>query len=208
MKNEMPKSSNVVWNTSSVSLAAREKKLKYTIHVFWFTGLSGAGKSTLTVNLERLLFEKGIMVARLDGDNIRYGLNGDLGFSEDDRTENIRRIGHVSKLFYDHGIITLCSFVSPFRKDRDFVRKLFPTGRFHEIYTACTIAECIKRDPKGLYKKALAGIIQGYTGISSPYEEPLAPELVLHTDENSLENNIESIYAYIIDTIIQTGKER
>jgi adenylylsulfate kinase len=151
----------------------------------WFTGLSGSGKSTIAVEVEKRLWDRGIHAFVLDGDNVRHGLNKDLGFSPEDRTENIRRIGEVAKLFTHAGIITLTAFISPYRADRDQVRALMDPGDFIETYVDCALDVCEQRDPKGLYKKARAGQIPEFTGISAPYEAPLTPELVLHSDRLS-----------------------
>lgn len=180
-------SNNIVWEDRNIKLPEREARNGHPAHVFWFTGLSGAGKTTLARELEKILFASGKQVYLLDGDNIRFGLNADLGFSERDRRENIRRIAHVARLMFDAGFIVLCSFISPHAEMRDYARSLFPAGRFSEIYVRCSLAECQRRDPKGLYKKALAGDIPLFTGISAPYEEPQNPDLILDTENNSSE---------------------
>lgn len=165
--------------------------------LIWFTGLSGSGKSTLANFLEQKLIENGILTYILDGDNIRFGLNKDLDFSEEGRKENIRRIGEVSKLMTEAGVVTLTAFISPFRDDRDSVRKLFSDGDFLEIYVKCSLEECEKRDVKDLYSKARKGEIKNFTGIDSPYEEPLNPDLVIDTSEKSIEESVELIYRFI-----------
>jgi adenylylsulfate kinase len=164
--------------------------------VIWFTGLSASGKSTLAHALENTLFEKGYKTYVLDGDNIRHGLNKDLGFSPQDREENIRRIGELAKLFADAGIITITAFISPYRSDREKARKLNPKN-FIEVYVKCDIDVCEQRDPKGLYKKAKAGEISEFTGISAPYEEPENPELVIDTGKLSIEESVNQLLSYL-----------
>ncbi len=163
---------NIVWHEASVKKAERRQRNDHGSCILWFTGLSGAGKSTLANALERYLFEQGVSSYVLDGDNVRHGLNEGLGFSEADRTENIRRVGEVSKLFVDAGMIVCTAFISPFVEDRQRVRSLVEEGEFVEVYVRCSLEACEERDPKGLYKKARAGEISDFTGISSPYEEP------------------------------------
>lgn len=187
------KSSNVVWHTEHVLRHHREALNGHKSALLWFTGLSGAGKSTIAQAVAQELHERGCRTYVLDGDNVRHGLCGDLGFSPEDRSENIRRIGEMSKLFVDAGIITLTAFISPFREDRDRVRAMFPERDFFEIYCACSLQECERRDVKGLYKKARAGLISEFTGISSPYESPISPELVLHTDQQTLEQSAGAV---------------
>lgn len=170
-------STNIKWHEGMVPTSDKEKLLGQRGCVLWFTGLSGSGKSTVACTLEHALKDEGRLTACLDGDNIRHGLNSNLGFSETDRTENIRRIGEVSKLFADTGVITLVSFISPYRRDRDAVRARLGDGQFLEIFMKVPIEMCEERDPKGLYKKARAGKIKGFTGIDDPYEEPLKAEL-------------------------------
>jgi len=165
----------------------------------WFTGLSGSGKSTVAVALEEALYERGHLSYRLDGDNIRFGINKNLGFSAEDRTENIRRIGEIAKLFVDSSIIALSSFISPYREDRDKVRQLHVESNmpFIEVYVDCALAEAEKRDPKGLYKKARAGEIKNFTGIDDPYEEPINPEIHLRTDQMTLEEEVDTVINYL-----------
>jgi adenylylsulfate kinase len=177
------KATNVVWHDHKVDREERENLLKQKGVVLWFTGLSGCGKSTIANEVSYQLHKIEKLTYILDGDNIRHGLNKDLGFSPEDREENIRRISEVANLFADAGIITITAFISPYRKDRDFCRGLVGKGRFFEIYTKATLETCEKRDPKGLYKKARDGVIKEFTGISAPYEEPIDPELILDTDE-------------------------
>jgi len=188
------KATNITWHDGEVSRQDREKMLKQKGCTLWFTGLSGSGKSTVAVALEKVLMERGHLVYRLDGDNIRFGINKNLGFSADDRTENIRRIGEICKLFVDTGVITLSSFVSPYRIDRDNVRNLHEASDmdFIEVYVNVSLEEAEKRDPKGLYKKARAGEIKNFTGIDDPYEEPKRAELVLDGDNMSLEEEVEA----------------
>ena len=182
-------SENVVWHAGGIERSDRERRLGQRAGTVWFTGLSGSGKSTVAVEVEKRLVESGRLVYRLDGDNLRHGLNGDLGFSEADRTENIRRTGEVCRLLVDAGVIVLASFVSPFRADRDQVRKLHEDAAmpFFEAYVRVPLEVAEARDPKGLYAKARAGEIKGFTGIDQPYEEPVSPELVVDTSELSLE---------------------
>ncbi|TVQ25347.1 MAG: adenylyl-sulfate kinase [Spirochaetaceae bacterium] len=174
-------SPNVVWEPDVVDRDAREARNAHAASVIWFTGLSGSGKSTLARGIESQLFDDGRQVIRLDGDNVRHGLCGDLGFSEADREENIRRVAEVAKLFFEAGQIVLCSFISPYARDRAFARSLIPAGRFIEVYVRCDVEECSRRDPKGLYARARAGELSGLTGVDAPYEEPAAPELVVDT---------------------------
>lgn len=188
------KASNITWHEGTVQQSDREQLLQQQGVILWLTGLSGAGKSTLAVALEKRLFEQGQLCYRLDGDNIRHGLNTDLGFSDHDRTENIRRIGEVAKLFADCGVITITSFISPFKKDRTLVRALMPAGRFIEVYIKCTLDIAEARDPKGLYKKARAGEIADFTGISSPYEEPESPELIVDTGMLSIDAAVDQLW--------------
>ena len=178
------KATNITRHEGHVERSARFNMLKQTGCTIWFTGLSGSGKSTIAYTLEHALVERSHLAYVLDGDNIRFGLNKNLGFSPDDRKENIRRIGEVAKLFADAGVITSTSFISPYREDRDVVRKLHDDGglTFIEVFVRVPIEICETRDPKGLYKKARAGEIKEFTGISAPYEEPLKPELVIDND--------------------------
>jgi len=186
-------SSNVVWHEANVHRADREILNGHRSTILWFTGLSGAGKSTLAHAVEERLHQAGARTYVLDGDNVRHGLCGDLGFSAADRSENIRRIGEMAKLFVDAGIIVLTAFISPFRSDRDRVRALVPPGDFLEIHCRCSVDVCESRDVKGLYQKARAGIVKDFTGISSPYEEPLAAELVVDTAALDLEQCVELV---------------
>lgn len=185
-KNAVAVSENVVWHHATVTKVRREKLNGHRGAILWFTGLSGAGKSTLAHAVEEQLHQMGCRTFVLDGDNVRHGLCGDLGFSEADRVENIRRVGEVAKLFLEAGTIVLTAFISPFRDDRNKVRAMVNTGDFIEVYCKCPIETCETRDVKGLYKKARAGQISQFTGISSPYEEPETPELVVNTANEDL----------------------
>lgn len=191
------KSSDIVWEDRNVQLNDREKKNGHKAHVYWFTGISGSGKTTIAKELESRIFNEGKEVYLLDGDNIRHGLNGDLGFTDRDRRENIRRIAHVARLMYDAGFIVLCSFISPQKEMRDYARSLFPTGAFSEVYVKCDIEEAKKRDPKGLYKKALAGEIKNFTGIDSPYEITDKPDFEYDTTKIELSEIVENILTSI-----------
>ena len=188
---------NIAWHEATVDRAARAQQRGHRSAILWFTGLSGSGKSTLANALNAELFQRGLATYVLDGDNIRHGLCSDLGFSDADRVENIRRIGEVSKLFLDAGVIVLTAFVSPFRADRDRARALVEAGDFFEIHCAADLGVCEGRDPKGLYAKARAGVIKDFTGISSPYEVPEAPELRVDTGALSLEESVAAVIALL-----------
>ena len=181
------KSTNTVWHNATVTREKREALNGHKSVLIWFTGLSGSGKSTLAHTVEELLYRRQCRTFVFDGDNVRHGLCSDLGFSADHRVENIRRIGEMSRLFLDAGIISLTAFISPFKKDREFVRHLVGGDRFVEVYCSCPIEECERRDVKGLYKRAKAGEIKDFTGISSPYEAPQDPDLILNTGAESLD---------------------
>jgi adenylylsulfate kinase len=191
------KATNIVWHHSTVTRAARAHQRGHRSAILWFTGLSGAGKSTLANAVNSALFEQGLACYVLDGDNVRHGLCADLGFSDADREENIRRIGEVAKLFLDAGVVVLTAFVSPFRDDRRRARALVEAGDFIEIHCAADLAVCEGRDTKGLYAKARAGEIKEFTGISSPYEEPEHPELRIETGCQSLEDSVAQVLAYL-----------
>ena len=193
----MTKSTDVVWHHSNVNRAKRENLNAHKSVLLWFTGLSGSGKSTLAHAVEDQLHKMGRQTFVLDGDNVRHGLCGDLGFSEQDRVENIRRVGEVGKLFLEAGLIAMTAFISPFRMERERARSLFPHGDFLEIHCKCPLQVCEERDVKGLYKRARAGEVKNFTGISSPYEEPLAPELVVDTDSLSLDESINAVLALL-----------
>ncbi len=191
------KSKNVVWHDGRVTKADREKLLKQKGVVVWFTGLPSSGKSTISREIEKQLYDMGKLVYVLDGDNIRHGLNANLGFSPEDRKENIRRISEVAKLFADAGVITLTAFISPYRADRERARKLLKDGEFIEVYVKCPVDVCVKRDPKGMYKRAISGEIKEFTGISAPYEEPTTPEIILETDKENVEESAKKVINYL-----------
>ncbi len=194
------KSKNITWVESHIGREAREERRGHRGVVLWFTGLSGSGKSTLALAVERYLFERGHFTYVLDGDNVRHGLNRDLGFSHEDRTENIRRIGEVAKLFAEAGAIVATAFISPYREDRDSVRRMMSRdGDFREVFVSCPLEVCEERDPKGLYKKARAGEIPNFTGIGAPYEAPEVPELVLKTDQHDVESCVLQVVQHLED---------
>ncbi len=190
-----PQSTDTVWQAGGIVREQRELQNGHRAAVLWFTGLSGSGKSTVARQVEQRLFARGCRTIFLDGDNLRHGLNGDLTFSDSDRQENIRRAAEVARLGFEHGSIVLCSFISPFQRDRDFARSLLPAGRFFEVFVKCDLEVAKRRDPKGLYAKALRGEIKNFTGISSPYEEPPAAELVVETDLRSTDEIVAQIMA-------------
>ena len=194
----MNKSENIVWHKLMIEQADREKQNGHKGLILWFTGLSGSGKSTLAVEVERCLFERGCKTYTLDGDNVRHGLNKNLDFSPDGRIENIRRIGEVAKLFADAGLIVCTAFISPYKSDRESVRQLLNKGRFIEVYIDCSLSECEKRDPKGLYKKARKGEITDFTGVSAPYEIPEEPEITVNTTLETVEESGVKILEYLI----------
>ena len=198
---QLPASTNVVWHHATVTRARREAQNGHRGAIVWFTGLSGSGKSTLAHAVEESLHQGGCRTFVLDGDNVRHGLCGDLGFSSKDRTENIRRIGEMAKLFMEAGVIVLTAFISPYRTDRGRVRGMVGHGDFIEIYCDASIEVCEARDVKGMYKKARAGLIPEFTGISSPYEVPEKPELTVNTGGSALDNCVEQV----IDEIVQRG---
>jgi adenylylsulfate kinase len=191
------KATNITWHEGHVDRGERERLLKQKGCLIWLTGLSGSGKSTVAYTIEHALVQRGHLAYVLDGDNIRHGLNKNLGFSAEDREENIRRIGEVGKLFVDTGIITLTAFISPYRADRDKARALLKPGEFVEVFMDAPIEVCETRDPKGLYKKARAGEIKGFTGIDDPYEAPLKPELVIKTATVSPQDASATIIQYL-----------
>ncbi|MCY8978233.1 adenylyl-sulfate kinase [Bacillus halotolerans] len=184
---------NIVWHPAVIQKSDRQSLNGHKSCALWFTGLSGSGKSVLANAVDEKLYHMGIQSYVLDGDNIRHGLNRDLGFRTEDRIENIRRIGEVAKLFVDSGQMILTAFISPFREDRDMVRALFPDGEFLEIYIKCPLQICEQRDPKGLYKKARNGDIKHFTGIDSPYEAPLSPDLIIESDQTSIADGADLI---------------
>jgi adenylylsulfate kinase len=193
------KATNVHWHGGEINRPERAQLLGHGGATLWFTGLSGSGKSTIAVALEQALYQRGALVYRLDGDNIRLGINKNLGFSAEDRAENIRRVGEVSKLFVDGGVIVLSSFISPYLVDRQIVRELHEADNmpFIEVFVDCSLEAAEERDPKGLYEKARAGEIKNFTGIDDPYEAPEAPEVHLHTDQQSLEDEVEHLIALL-----------
>lgn len=190
-----PKADNITWHVGEVDRAARARAHGHRGAVLWFTGLSGSGKSTIAHRVESRLIERGVFAYVLDGDNIRHGLNGDLGFSPEEREENIRRVGEVARLFADAGAVVLSAFISPYRRDRDRVRGLLEQGEFVEVFVDTPIEVCEARDPKGLYKKARAGEISNFTGIDAPYEAPQAPEVHLDTDTLSVDEAATRVVA-------------
>ncbi len=198
------KATNVTWQDGEVPREDRYQLIRQRGATIWFTGLSGSGKSTIAVALEKALFHQSTMSYRLDGDNVRLGINKNLGFSEQDRKENIRRIGEIAKLFSDAGMISLSSFISPYTVDRDEVRRLHAEANlpFVEVFVDCSLAVAEERDPKGLYKKARAGEIKNFTGIDDPYEAPQSPEIHLHTDKMSVEEEVKIIIDYLMQNSI------
>lgn len=195
------KKNHVVWHDVYVTREDRNRLNNHKSGLLWFTGLSASGKSTIAHSVEKKLFERGFRTYVLDGDNVRHGINNNLGFSREDRKENLRRIAEVSMLFVDAGILALAAFISPYKEDREYIRKRFEGDNFLEIYVKCSIEECEKRDPKGQYKKARAGIIKNYTGVSAPYEEPENPDLILDTEKKSLEECVDMV----IDLLTKRG---
>jgi adenylylsulfate kinase len=191
------RSTNITWHGGAVTRADRERLLGQRGVTLWMTGLSGSGKSTIGVLIEQMLIARGKLAYRLDGDNVRHGLNKNLGFSADDRTENIRRIGEVAKLFTDAGVIVIVSFISPYRKDREAVRSLLQPGEFVEVYVQASLEAAERRDPKGLYKKARAGEIKGFTGVDDPYEAPEVAEIVLRTEVQDAEASAAEVVEYL-----------
>jgi adenylylsulfate kinase len=188
---------NIKWHSGEINKAAREELLGQQGMVLWFTGLSGSGKSTIAVEVEKELYRRGKASYRLDGDNLRFGLNKDLGFTAEGREENIRRIGEVAALFADAGLITLASFISPYRAGREAAREAAGAENFKEIYVKASVEACAERDPKGLYEKAKKGEIENFTGISAPYEEPENPDLIVDTESLSLEESVQLVLGII-----------
>ncbi len=190
-------STNIVWHEASVTKEERRRKNGHSSFILWFTGLSASGKSSVANAFAHRLFEDGKQAFVLDGDNVRHGLNSDLGFDEVSRKENIRRIGEVAKLFVEGGQIVLTAFISPYREDRQVVRSLVAEGEFIEVFVQCSVEACEKRDPKGLYKKARNNEIPNFTGISAPYEEPVNPEITLDTEKYSIEECAEQLQYFL-----------
>ena len=190
---------NIVWSDNFVSRRERESRNKHKGYIIWLTGLSGSGKTTIAQNLERTLFDSGLNTMVLDGDNIRCGLNSDLGFSSRDREENIRRIGETARLFMQTGFIAIAAFISPYQSDRERVRNLVPDSDFIEVFLDCPLEVCEKRDVKGLYKKARAGLIKEFTGVDAPYERPKDPEIYINTGELNVEESVDRIVSFLKD---------
>jgi adenylylsulfate kinase len=207
MNQQPDKSSNTIWHHATVTRQRRERKNGHKSAVLWFTGLSGSGKSTLAHAVEERLYQDGMNTFVLDGDNVRHGLCSDLGFSDKDRKENIRRISETAKLLLEAGIITLTAFISPFKAERSAARSLMPHGDFIEIYCYCPLTVCEQRDVKGLYKKARLGEIKDFTGISSPYEEPDNPDLTIDTSQLSLEQSVQQVISTLRTRNILTIKD-
>ena len=200
------KATNITWHAGHITRADRERVLGQRGATIWLTGLSGSGKSTIAVAAEKVLLQRGRAAYVLDGDNVRHGLNKNLGFSPEDRTENIRRIGEVAKLFTEAGVIAVTSFISPYRADRDAVREIMESGDFVEVLVDASVETCESRDVKGLYKKARAGEIPEFTGISAPYEAPEKAELVLDTNTQSVEESVGSLIGYLEEKGYLEGK--
>jgi len=192
--------STIVWQPTPVTKADRRRLNGHSSCVVWLTGLSGSGKSTIACALELALHERGVRTYLLDGDNLRHGLNRDLGFSADHRAENIRRTAEVAKLFVDAGVIAICGLISPYRRDREAARALFEPGEFVEVFVDCPVEVCKARDPKGLYRRALAGEIKGFTGIDDPYEPPHDPDVVVKTDRTSIQACVKAILHHLEET--------
>jgi adenylylsulfate kinase len=199
------KATNITWHAGDVTRAERETKHGHKGVTLGFTGLSASGKSTIARRVERMLSDRGVFCYVLDGDNVRMGLNKNLGFSPADRTENIRRIGEVAKLFTDAGAVTMTAFISPYRADRDQVRAIMPAGEFCEVYVDASVELCEQRDPKGLYKKARAGEIKEFTGVSAPYEAPEKPELVLPTATHDVDGCAKLVVEYLVQRGMVAG---
>ncbi|KMQ75026.1 adenylyl-sulfate kinase [Marinobacter subterrani] len=198
---------NIIWHDHKITRAERSVNKNQKPCLLWFTGLSGSGKSTIANALDVALHKRGYHTFLLDGDNVRHGLCKDLGFSDDDREENIRRVGEVCKLFADAGLIVMSAFISPFTSDRRLVRKLFPAGEFIEVFMDTPLATCEERDPKGLYQKARAGEIKNFTGIDSPYDVPAHPEIRLDTSRHSVDECVDSLIAYLLERELITRKD-
>ncbi|MBI5207745.1 MAG: adenylyl-sulfate kinase [Candidatus Firestonebacteria bacterium] len=191
------KDMHIKWQKTHITREDKEKLLNQKGALLWFTGLPASGKSTIANSLEKELYKQDYLTIVMDGDNIRHGLNKNLGFSKEDRSENIRRIGEVAKLFVETGVLTITAFISPYRTDRDNVRSMLKNSEFIEIYVKCPLSELERRDPKGFYKKAKEGLIKEFTGISAPYEAPLNPEIVLDTSKSSMEECVKTILYYL-----------
>jgi len=194
---------NIIWHKTEVTREMREKLNKHKSLAIWFTGLPSSGKSTIAHKVEKRLYELGIRTYTLDGDNIRHGLNSDLGFTKEDRKENLRRVAEVIKLFIDAGIVVLAAFISPYKEDRKMIKKIIGPEDFVEIYCKCPAEICAQRDPKQLYKKAKNGLIKGYTGVDAPYEEPDNPDLVLETHLISIDEAVNKVKDFILPKILE-----
>lgn len=201
IQNENKQSANVVWHQTTVTKEKLQKLHGHNSLMIWFTGLSGSGKSTIANVLLGELYKEGVSVYLLDGDNLRHGINRNLSFSETDRKENIRRTAEVGKLFVDAGVVVAAALISPYSEDRDKARKLFEPGGFIEVYVKCSLQECEKRDPKGLYKKARQGEIPEFTGISQPYEEPQNPEITIDTTVMTIKESVDHIKSFLINQL-------
>ncbi|MFG6150055.1 adenylyl-sulfate kinase [Halobacillus sp. B23F22_1] len=192
---------NITWHETSLTKQERQKNNNHKSLIVWLTGLSGSGKSTIANLSEQRLFNKGINTYLLDGDNLRHGINQNLGFKEEDRKENIRRISEIGKLFVDAGVVIFVAAISPYKEDREAARHRFEEEEFIEVYVKCTLEECEKRDPKGLYQKARAGEIKNFTGISQPYEEPDSPEVIIDTTSQSIEKSVDQLTHFLLKKI-------
>lgn len=193
---------HLVWQERLVRRAERERRNGHQAAILWLTGLPAAGKTTIAFQLEQALFARGVQTYALDGDNVRHGLNRDLGFSPAERRENVRRVGELAALFMDSGCVVLASFISPYQQERDAIRQLVPPGQFVEIFVDCPLAVCETRDPKGHYRLAREGVLKEFTGVGAPYEAPTNPELHLYTDQFSPEQHIKTILTYLIERAI------
>lgn len=193
------KNNNVVWHDVYVKREDRNILNKHKSGLIWLTGLSASGKSTIAHTVEKELFKKGVRTYVLDGDNVRHGLSSNLGFSREDRRENLRRIVELSKLFVDAGVLVFAAFISPYREDREYIRKRFDRDNFLEIYVKCSVEKCEERDPKGQYQKARAGVLKNYTGVDAPYEEPEYPDLVIDTEEYSIKASVQKVLDLLED---------
>ncbi len=197
----MKENQHIVWSEHSVNKVNRQLKNGHKSLIIWLTGLSGSGKTTIANALQRKLFDHGLNIYLLDGDNLRHGINNNLSFTSEGRKENIRRTAEIGKLFVDAGMVVLVSLISPFREDREKARAIFERDEFIEVYVKCTLEECEKRDPKGLYKKVKKGEIQQFTGIDSPYEEPKNPEMILDTNQLSVDECVDALFTYLINNM-------
>lgn len=193
------KNNNVVWHDVYVKREDRNILNKHKSGLIWLTGLSASGKSTIAHTVEKELFKKGVRTYVLDGDNVRHGLSSNLGFSREDRRENLRRIVELSKLFVDAGVLVFAAFISPYKEDREYIRKRFDRDNFLEIYVRCSVEKCEERDPKGQYQRARAGVLKNYTGVDAPYEEPESPDLVIDTEEHTINASVQKVLDLLED---------